>query len=308
MNIIKLTIIGTAIVLASHLAEASSIVLDSQNTVILNGMINADSVSQVIRDARALDTPKLVGKPIYLFLYTPGGEIQTGLEMLEALKGLTRPVHTVTLFAASMGFQTVQNLGRRYIVKSGVLMSHHAHGGVEGEFGGLGISQMQARLGLWERRITELDHITVARTNGLQTLESYQTAYDHELWLNADEAVSGGYADEEVQVKCDPSLNGVLSKTASGPFGISISYELDKCPINTTPMNVKINIPTTEGDKESGEFARAGGGFGASCLIAKGAKTGSALCAANTSITADLITEVRSKFKDRFTSIRTQVQ
>jgi ATP-dependent protease ClpP protease subunit len=64
-----------------------------------------------IAQAKALGNQRFSSnEPIYLFLNTPGGSIQTGLEIIESLKGLDRPVSTVTLFAASMGFQIAQNL------------------------------------------------------------------------------------------------------------------------------------------------------------------------------------------------------
>jgi len=107
-----------------------------------------------------------------------------------------------------MGFQIAQNLGERLVLKSGVMMSHHAEGGTEGQMGGKGQSQLQARIGLWERRIKELDEETVRRTKGKQTLASYQEAYDHELWLTGKEAVEQGYADRVVTVRCDSSLDG----------------------------------------------------------------------------------------------------
>ncbi|CAM6004799.1 unnamed protein product, partial [Sphagnum balticum] len=94
-----------------------------------------------------------------------GGGIQSGLEMTEALNGLGCPVDTVTLFAASMGWQIAQSLGERLILKNGVMMSHHATGEAQGEFGGSIRTQMENRQQLWIDRVRELDEQTVRRTN-----------------------------------------------------------------------------------------------------------------------------------------------
>lgn len=226
------------------------VVLTSSNTIVLNSEVNGDSVSRVISDAKKLDNAyslkaKFNGKrPLYLFLNTPGGSIQAGLELIEALSGLDHKVNTITLFAASMGFQIAQNLGDRLILKNGVLMSHHAAGQFEGSFGGVSPSQVDARYQLWLDRVRELDEQTVKRTNGKQTYESYVKAYDHEMWLTGSKSVEGGYADEIATVKCDSSLNGTTQHEASF-LGIPITYELDNCPINTSPLNVKVNSSTT---------------------------------------------------------------
>jgi len=173
---------------------------------------------------------------------TPGGSIQSGIELIEALNGMNRPINTVTLFSASMGFQIVQNLGDRLILKNGVLMSHRASGQMSGSFGGQRPSQMDNRYNLWLSRIQEFDEQTVKRTNGKQTLESYQKAYANELWLTGQQAVEAGYADKIVTVRCDSSLDGVTTHSAN-LFGFTISYDLDNCPLNTNPINVRITAP-----------------------------------------------------------------
>ena len=229
--------------------NTDSVVLTNNNVIILGSEVNDQSVSEVITKAKELDK-SLSGmketlrgkKPIYLFLNTPGGNIQAGLEMIEMLNGLGRPVHTVTLFAASMGFQIVQNLGDRLILKNGVLMSHHAAGQFSGYFGGQSPSQLDSRTKIWLDRIREMDEQTVKRTNGKQTYESYTKEYDHELWLTGTDSVKQGYADKIVTVKCDSSLTGVTTKHISF-MGADIAYDLDNCPLNTAPMNVRISMP-----------------------------------------------------------------
>jgi ATP-dependent protease ClpP protease subunit len=222
----------------------NSITLSKSNTLSLNGVVDGSSVGAVIAKAKQLDQKLGVAmfgsnKPLYLFMYTPGGNIQSGLELIEALHGLGRPVHTITLFSASMGFQIVQNLNDRLVLANGLMMSHRAHGTFEGFFGGMTPSQMDQRLRIWVSRTTELDKQTVARTKGKQTLDSYQKAYADEMWLTGQEAVDGGYADRLVTVKCDSSLNGVTTESISF-LGIKIEYDTDECPINTGPMNIRI--------------------------------------------------------------------
>lgn len=226
-----------------------SIVLTKDNTLILNSEVNGESVSAVIAKAKELDAnlsnrlknPLNGGKNVRLrlFLNTPGGSIQAGMELKEALKGLGRPVDTITLFSASMGFQIAQNLDDRLILASGVLMSHHAAGQFEGYFGGSQPSQMDSRYQLWLDRIREMDEQTVKRTNGKQTYESYINQYDHEMWLTGSKAVAQGYADRIVTVKCDASLTGVMTRHINF-MGFDIMYDLDNCPINTSPMNIRL--------------------------------------------------------------------
>lgn len=292
-------------------AESKKIVLTADNTIILNDAIDGTSVAEVISKAKLLDESGMLGRvgvkksaPIYLFLRTPGGEIQMGLEMLEALQGLNRPVDTVTMFAASMGFQTAQNLGKRLIVKNGIMMSHRARGGFEGEFGGQRPSQMDSRKNLWETRMDEMDKQTVARSNGKQTLESYQKAYASELWVTGSQAVEQGYADEVVSVKCDESLSGVTTKSIS-LFGlINIDYDLDNCPLNSSPMNIRVTkIVTTKGTKTLDNFLSEGGEFGNSCLVAYGSNP-EKLCAVDTTLTLERINQLKVQFKNQYENIK----
>lgn len=237
-------------------------VLSKGNLLVLNGPIDGESVSALIKQARQIDAEldsipnRLKGNDsthIKLFVFSPGGEIQAGMEMLEALKGLKHKVDTITLFAASMAFQTVEALGDREILGSGVLMSHRAAGQFEGFFGGAEPSQLTARYQLWLDRVTEFDKNTVERTNGKQTLDSYRKQYAEEMWLTGKKSVEQGYADEVVQVRCDSSLSGVSTHTVNF-MGIDINYDLDNCPLNTSPMNVRAaQAPGGgEGDKSTG--------------------------------------------------------
>lgn len=226
--------------------KADTLVLSQDNLLVLNSEVNGDSVGALILKAKELDA-KLSGRmniggnktPLYLYLSTPGGSVSSGLELIEALKGLGRPVHTITAFSASMGFQIAENLDTRYILQTGVMMSHRAAGEFSGSFGGISPSQLDQRIHLYVQITKEMDQTTVNRTNGKQTLESYQKAYASELWMTGQESIDGGYADAIIKVKCDKSLSGTTAHQTEF-MGLPITYELDNCPINSAPINVKV--------------------------------------------------------------------
>lgn len=245
-------------------AGAKDIKLTADNTAVLRSSFNSSSVSKLKQDLLELNANLKSGYPIYLVLYTPGGSIQKGLELFEFVKGLNRPVHTITIFAASMGFQTVQSLGERYILNYGVLMSHKARGGFQGEFGG-GLSQLDSRYGLWLRRVDMLDKVTVKRTNGKQTLKSYRASYDNELWLNGPEAVAQGYADDIATVSCDVTLT---SKTIDQTFDLGffrITASFSGCPLLTAPVGIRGELLTNNGFVETHDFLKKNGKFGKKC-------------------------------------------
>lgn len=246
--------------------EKETVTLTKDNTLVLDQAFSGSSTTKLMEQATAMDASLPSGYPMYLFLYTPGGSIQAGLELFEFLEGLNRPVHTVTLFAASMGFQTVQHLGTRYITNYGVLMSHYPRGGSGGEFGGTGMPSKKASYdGLWQRRIDLMDKKTVERTEGKQTIESYRKAYMFDLWLNGSEAVEQGYADKVATVKCAESLSGTRDDLIDLGF-VRIYLSFSKCPMKTYPLDVKVEFATTEGFMKKEDFIAKGGKFGKECF------------------------------------------
>lgn len=285
--------------------KTDTIVLTSKNLVTLAGVVEGETTGKVIQGVKKLDAKGFVknNDPIILFLNTPGGDVQAGLELNEALKGISRPVKTITLFAASMGFQIVQNQGERLILKNGTLMSHHARGGVQGEFGGQPPSQLARRIGFWEDRLNEMDRQTVERTNGKQTMETYQKAYENELWLTGEQAVDQGYADRVVTVKCDDSLEGTESHEVNF-LGIPITYDTDKCPINTAITNVRMKVETTKGLMLTDDFIKKGGKFGAECLVNVEVDK---LCTLDTTMNYAKIQEVKTNFVNHVIKNQRQV-
>lgn len=245
--------------------NAKDIKLTSDNTAVLRDSFSSQSVTALKQDLLKLNSKLESGYPIYLVLYTPGGSIQAGLELFEFIKGLNRPVHTITIFAASMGFQTVQHLGKRYILNYGVLMSHNAAGGARGEFNGAGKGQLYSRLALWSRRVGMMDELTVKRTKGKQTMQSYQAAYSPELWLNGPEAVAQGYADDVAVVSCDTSLTDATEDKEFSVMFFRVKATFSKCPLITGPVGMSASLLTNQGYMNVNDFLAKNGKFGKKC-------------------------------------------
>jgi ATP-dependent Clp protease protease subunit len=218
------------------------ITLNASNTIVLDAEVNGDSEGQLLAMALSTDKQLRPGDPIYLYLQTPGGSVTAGEEIIEVLHGLGRPVHTITAHAASMGFLIAQNLGTRYILSTGVMMSHRASGGVEGSFGGKEPSQMQSRYNQLLREMETFDLQVVKRSNGKQTLESYRQANDQELYARGQDAVDKGYADQVAKVKCGASLSGTTTFVQKAN-GLQVEFQMANCPLDSNPQNIRVIAP-----------------------------------------------------------------
>lgn len=306
--VVAAIVVGFALSSAQADAKSSSLVLKKSNTIVLNDQVDDLSVAKVTAQAYALDAALPKSEPIYFILNTPGGSITAGLEMIANLNALGRKINTVTIFAASMGFQTVQGLnGERLVLSHGELMSHKAFasGGFSGEFGGKEPTQITSRYQYWVSKIRELDEQTVKRTNGKQTLASYQDAYENELWVSGQTAVNQGYADKVVAPRCDKSLSGTKDVPISF-MGLEIILKMSECPLITGPLGYTVMVYTSFGTKvELNDFQKLGGQFGNNCSAGNITQ----LCAKDVTLTMEKIEalkkEAMSKVKiDRSDVIR----
>ncbi len=217
-------------------AEASGvklITLSEKNTVSLNTGVDGASASAIQSKLIALDHSLPKGKPIYMVLNSPGGSIDAGNAIIETAKGLSRKVHTISIFSASMSFIISQYLDNRYMVDSGMMMSHRAAaGGMQGQVPGNLITRTQALLD----SIRALQ-VPIARRAGY-TPEQYESMVADELWMGSGKALALRYSDETVRVRCDASLDGPGEEQEITVFVFRIKVRFHKCPLVTYPLSV----------------------------------------------------------------------
>lgn len=212
-----------------------TITLEAKNMIVLRGPVTASSVGttmkklQIASDALPKDTA------IYLVLDTPGGSIMDGLDLIDFAAALPQKVHTVTLFAASMGFQIAQNLNTRYIIRNGTLMSHRAS--VSG-LGGQVKGELETRYKTVRRAVDFLDFKAYTRMG--MAAKDYENLILHEYWVYGFDAVAAKAADEEVLLRCGTSLTGSEDVPFDTIFG-KVTVTFSQCPLIKAPEKIDLS-------------------------------------------------------------------
>ena len=104
------------------LSSAKLITLNNENTVILRGPVDENSVSSVVTNLNKIDESK-----INLYINSPGGSVHHGNVLIEEIRGLQasgKEINCIADFAASMAFIILQSCSNRYALNSSVLMQH----------------------------------------------------------------------------------------------------------------------------------------------------------------------------------------
>ena len=218
---------------ASKITEPTPITLTAANHVMFRGEVDplyvARKSAELLYKARLLPT----NQDLYLVIDSPGGDIVSGNDFANVVKSLGRPVHTITIFSASMAFNFVQRFGTRYITPSGTLMAHRARvsgigGQVPGEF-----LTMATHI---YRYVTMMERQNAKRMQ--LSHEAYSTLVRDEYWAFGDEAVEAKAADKTALIRCDDSLSGAYKETVNSMFG-QLTLIWAACPAIAAPLAVE---------------------------------------------------------------------
>ena len=228
--------------LLCNIANAApvNITLTENNSVIFNDQVTSELVSKKTLE---IMSKSLKASPIYLVLDTPGGSVTAGLRFVDSIKSLGIPVHTITIFAASMGYQFVQELGTRYITPSGTLMSHRgAVSNMSGQIPG----ELTSRINHIYRILDNMS-LTASKRIGLDK-KNYDNLIINELWSYGVKAVETRQADFVANVRCDKSLiEGSYQEEVITLFG-KVTLKFSKCPLISYPVGVQFGSNVKQSD------------------------------------------------------------
>lgn len=209
------------------------LVLTKENTLSFEEVVTPESVAKFQDQLQTMSNKLDKNAEITVVLYTPGGDVVAGMQLIDSVRAVPQKVNTLTVFSASMGFHFVQGMGDRMILPSGTLMSHRAKGGMEGEFDG----SLDVRIKAIYRKTDYLSSIAAYRMG--RTLPEYKDLIRDEYWKNGQDAVDDNSADKVVLARCDDSLSGTYDKIMYTMFG-PITLVMSNCPLITSPLDYKI--------------------------------------------------------------------
>ena len=161
------------------------------NIIFLGGPIDDTVANIVIAQMLFLqsENPK---KDISLYINSPGGDVMSGLAIIDTMNHIKNDVSTIcTGVAASMGAMILASgaKGKRFSLPHGDIMIHQPHGSVQGQ-----TTDIQRTAELFVKHKATLAKM-IADASG-QPLKKVQDDMERDHWMNAKEAKEYGIIDK----------------------------------------------------------------------------------------------------------------
>ncbi len=162
-----------------------------ERIIFLGGPIDDAVANTVIAQLLFLESEDSK-KDITIYINSPGGQIQSGLAIVDAMNHIKPDVSTVCVgMAASMGAIILSQgkKGKRFALPNSEVMIHQPLTGVEGQASDVEITAKHI-LRLKEKLIKMM-----AEATG-QTVAKVEKDKDRDYWMSADEAKKYGIVDK----------------------------------------------------------------------------------------------------------------
>lgn len=158
------------------------------------GVIDADLVNSLCLQLRYLAKQDAEAQ-IVMYINSPGGEVSSGLALLDTMRAISCPVRTVcTGMAASMASLLFMVGAQRDMLPHSQIMIHDPL--ISGGLGGSALSIKAASENLMRTR--EITAEVIAQSTGHSIEEVFEaTGYDH--YFEAREAIAWGLADRVIE-------------------------------------------------------------------------------------------------------------
>ena len=225
-------------------AQARTITLNPDDTLVLRGRVTSESVAKII--------DKIVSSPrehFFFYITSPGGSIYAGNNLIAAMHSSGKTFTCIASTAASMAFGILQACDERLVTENSLVMQHVASYSLEGE-----APNNHSYASLIERMVEQMDAQQADRIG--MSLENFKKKIRDDWWLYDGEAVGAGVADGTVQAQCSTTLAKLrVEENFETLFG-TIRLTWSGCPLVEYPLKVSFqgNYSVPEPDKQFDDF------------------------------------------------------
>ncbi len=162
-----------------------------ENIIFLGGPIDDTVANLIIAQLLFLqaENPK---KDITMYINSPGGQVHSGLAIIDTMNNIKNDVSTVCVgMAASMGSMILASgaKGKRFALENSEVMVHQPLGGIEGQASDIEISAKHII------KTKNTLYKILAKQTG-KTITQIEKDADRDHWLSADEAKAYGLVDK----------------------------------------------------------------------------------------------------------------
>ena len=162
-----------------------------ENIIFLGGPIDDNIANIIIAQLLFLESenPK---KDVVLYINSPGGNVHSGMAIVDTIKHIKNDVSTVAVgMAASMGaiILSAGAKGKRYALPNAEVMIHQPLGGTEGQATDIEITARHIL------KTKDLLAKLLAKNTG-QPLTKIEKDMDRDFYMSADEAKKYGIIDK----------------------------------------------------------------------------------------------------------------
>ncbi|MFC1238572.1 ATP-dependent Clp protease proteolytic subunit [Treponema vincentii] len=166
--------------------------------IILSGEVNKELAEKVIRQLLILEADS-ASKPIYVYIDSPGGDVDAGFAIFDMIRFIKPPVYTVGMgLVASAGalILLAAPKNRRLGLPNSHYLIHQPLSGIKGvatdiEIHAKEIEKIRAKINALIAEETGKDVADVAKDT------------DRDYWLSADEAVNYGLILQVMKTRSD---------------------------------------------------------------------------------------------------------
>ncbi|ANV84095.1 ATP-dependent Clp protease proteolytic subunit [Picosynechococcus sp. PCC 7003] len=167
-----------------------------ERIIFLGRGVNDALANQIIAIMLYLDSED-PGKPIYLYINSPGGSVTAGLAIYDTMKHIKSEVVTICVgLAASMGafLLSAGTKGKRLALPHSRIMIHQPLGGIQGR-------RQATDIDIEAKEIIRIKHqlneLMAAHTG--QSIEKIEKDTDRDYFMSAQEALEYGLIDKVIE-------------------------------------------------------------------------------------------------------------